>query len=162
MKKRKIFMVLLLICCLVITSMPVHAKSNTTYTVKKVASKTYKNRWGIKKITKSEAELLARIVYLEARGEGDKGERAVIETILNRVASKKFPDSIKKVLSQKNQFSTYKYRNKAKVRSKELKNIYKVLNGDSKILTKKVVYFGTRPYNKKIELRYKNHYFCRY
>lgn len=163
MKKRnKLFMALLLVCCLFVTSMPVCAKSSTTYTINKVASKTYKNRWGIKKISKSDAKLLAQIVYLEARGEGDKGEQAVIETILNRVSSKKFPNSIKKVLSQKNQFPTYKYRNKAKVRSKELKNIYKVLNGNTKILSKKVMFFSTRPYNKKIELKYKNHYFCRY
>ena len=160
---RKLLLPLLLICCLFVTSMPVSAaKSSTTYTTSKVASKTYKNRWGIKKISKSDAKLLAQIVYLEARGEGDKGERAVIEVVFNRVNSKKFPNSIKKVLSQKGQFSTYKYRNKAKVRSKELRNIYKVLNGDSHILSKKVVFFGTRPYNKKVELKYKHHYFCRY
>ena len=99
MKKRnKLFMALLLVCCLFVTSMPVCAKSSTTYTVKKVASKTYKNRWGIKKISESEAKMLAQIVYLEARGEGDKGERAVIETVFNRVYSKKFPGSIKKVI----------------------------------------------------------------
>lgn len=162
MKKNKIILTLLLVCCLFVSSVPVQASSNNTYTVSKVASKTYKNRWGIKKISKADAKLLAQIVYLEARGEGDKGEQAVIEAIFNRVSSKKFPGSIKKVLSQKNQFSTYKYRNKAKVRSKELKNIYKVLNGDTKILSKKAVFFGTRPYNKKLELKYKHHYFCKY
>jgi len=162
MKKNKLILALLLICCLLVSSVPVQASSTNTYTVNKVASKTYKNRWNIKKISKSDAKLLAQIVYLEARGEGDKGEQAVVETILNRVHSKKFPNSIKKVLSQKNQFSTYKNRNKAKVRSKELKNIYKVLNGQTKILSKKAVFFGTRPYNKKIELKYKHHYFCRY
>lgn len=162
MKKNKIIIALLLVCCLFTVSMPVSAKSNTTYTVNKVVSKTYKNRWGIKKITKSEAQLLAQIVYLEARGEGDKGEQAVIETVFNRVASKKFPNSITKVLSQKNQFSTYRYRYKAKVRSNELENIDKVLNGQTNRVSKKVLFFGTRPYNRKVEWRYKNHYFCRY
>lgn len=162
--KRKIIVGLLLICCLVVSSMPVsvQAKSKTKYTVDYVASKTYNNRWGIKKVTKEEVRCLARIVYLEARGEGDKGEQAVIETILNRVAHKKFPNKITKVLSQKNQFTTWRKRFNAPVREKELKNIYKVLNGKTSVVSKKVVFFSTRPYNRKIELHYKHHYFCRY
>lgn len=160
-KKKRIFLSLLLICSLIVmSSTPVEAK--TKYTVNYVASQKYSNRWGIKKISKSEVKVLAQIVYLEARGEGDKGEQAVIETILNRVKSSKFPNSITKVLSQKNQFTTWKNRNKAPVRAKELKNIYKVLNGKTKILSKKAVFFSTRPYNRKIELHYKHHYFCRY
>lgn len=158
-----VFTVLVLICCVLMPPKIVQAKDNKKYTVNYVASKEYKNKWGIKKITKTEAKMLAQIVYLEARGEGDKGEQAVVEVVLNRVSSKKFPGSIKKVLSQKNQFSTYKIRNKAKVREKELRNIYKVLNGQTNILkNKKTVFFGTRPYNKKIQLKYKHHYFCRY
>lgn len=158
-----IFTILVLICCVLMPPKIVQAKDDKKYTVNYVASKEYKNKWGIKKITKTEAKMLAKIVYLEARVESDKGEQAVVEVVLNRVSSKKFPGSIKKVLSQKNQFSTYKIRNKAKVREKELRNIYKVLNGQTNILkNKKTVFFGTRPYNKKIQLKYKHHYFCRY
>ena len=161
LKHWKIFVVILMVCCLLIPPVSVHAAPKK-YTTTTVSNQKYSNRWKIKKITKSEAKLLAQIVYLEARGDGDKGEQAVIEVIFNRVASKKFPNTIKGVLSQKNQFPTYKYRNKAKIRSKELKNIYKVLHGDTKILSKKAVFFGTKPYNKKVELKYKSHYFCRY
>lgn len=162
LKHWKIFVVILMVCFLLVPPVSVQAAPKK-YTTTTVSSQKYSNRWKIKKITKSEAKLLAQIVYLEARGEGNKGEQAVLEVIFNRVASKKFPNTIKGVLSQKNQFSTYKYRNKAKVRSTELKNIYKVLNGETKILkSKKTVFFGTRPYNKKVELKYKHHYFCRY
>ena len=162
LKHWKNFVVILMVCCLLVPPVSVQAAPKK-YTTTTVSNQKYSNRWKIKKITKSEAKLLAQIVYLEARGEGNKGEQAVLEVIFNRVASKKFPNTIKGVLSQKNQFSTYKYRNKAKVRSTELKSIYKVLHGDTKILkNKKTVFFGTRPYNKKIELKYKHHYFCRY
>ena len=55
--KKKFLLVALLICCLFVTSIPVSASTNsTTYTTSKVASMTYKNRWGIKKISKSEKE----------------------------------------------------------------------------------------------------------
>lgn len=164
MKNTRRIIVGLLISCLVLSSVPttVQAKSKTKYTVSYVASKTYKNRWNIKKVTKEEVRNLARIVYLEAGNQGDKGEQAVIETIFNRVAHKKFPNKITNVLSQKNQFTTWKRRGRAPVREKELKNIYKVLSGKSYMVSKKVVFFSTRPYNRKIELHYKDHYFCRY
>ena len=92
MKKNKIrflsiLTVLVLTCCFLKPPKIVQAKDNKKYTVNYVASKEYKNKWGIKKITKTEAKMLAQIVYLEARGEGDKGELAVIEVVLNRVSS---------------------------------------------------------------------------
>lgn len=172
-KKKCIFITMFIMTLLLLFPMNSEAKSNTQttkttaakpnpYTVKKVSSKKYKNRWGIKKISQKELKTLAKIVYLEAGNQGDKGERAVIEVIFNRVASKKFPNSIMKVLSQKHQFSTWGYVNKGKLRTKEIKNIYKVLNGDTNILSKKAVFFSRGPYNRKIELHYKAHYFCRY
>ena len=42
-------------------------------------------------VTEEERELIARIVYLEARGEPTQGQQAVAEVILNRVAAEKFP-----------------------------------------------------------------------
>ena len=43
---------------------------------------------------------LAEAVYFEARGEGLAGQAAVAEVILNRVASKKFPSTVCKVINQ--------------------------------------------------------------
>ena len=164
MTKSKKTLYILILCTMLLCavfSIQSEAKSST-YTVKNISSQTYKNRWGIKKISSNTLRTLAKIVYLEAGNQGDKGEQAVIEVIFNRVASKKFPNTIQKVLSQRNQFSTLRYINKGKVRKTELKNIYKVLSGKTKILSKKAVFFSRRPYNGKIELHYKAHYFCKY
>lgn len=160
-KKKSIFIGMAILSMLVFFPMKSEAKANE-YNAKKIASEKYDNRWGIKKVTKAEVELLARITYLEAGNQGNKGEQAVIETIFNRVAHKRFPKTITKVLSQKNQFSTWKSRSRGKIRQQELKNIYKVLSGKTDILSKKVVYFSVGAMNRKIELHYKNHYFCRY
>lgn len=50
---------------------------------------------------------LSRIIYAESGNQSLKGKMAVGNVIMNRVKSKKFPNSIVGVLSQKNQFSTY-------------------------------------------------------
>ncbi|MEM6409014.1 MAG: cell wall hydrolase [Pseudomonadota bacterium] len=43
---------------------------------------------------------LSEAIYFEARGESLKGQIAVAEVILNRVASPKFPDTVCKVINQ--------------------------------------------------------------
>ena len=48
----------------------------------------------------AQEECLAVAIYHEARGEGVKGQFAVAEVILNRVASRKFPNSICGVVFQ--------------------------------------------------------------
>lgn len=56
-------------------------------------------------ITDEEKELLARICVAEAEAECEEGQRFVIDTILNRVDSDDYPDSIKAVIFQKGQFT---------------------------------------------------------
>lgn len=53
----------------------------------------------------SEQECLARAVYFEARGESLDGQLAVADVVLNRVASKRYPDTICAVVVQRAQFS---------------------------------------------------------
>ena len=49
--------------------------------------------------------LIAMVVIGEAEGEPEEGKRLVIDTILNRVDSKDFPNSIEDVIFQRNAFS---------------------------------------------------------
>src|ERR671916_33370 len=56
----------------------------------------------------AEQDCLASAIYFEARGEPIKGQLAVAEVVLNRVASKKYPDSICAVVKQPWQFSFVK------------------------------------------------------
>ncbi len=50
--------------------------------------------------------LIALVTMAEAEGECEEGKRLVIDTILNRVDSEHFPDSVYDVIYQKNQFSS--------------------------------------------------------
>lgn len=55
-------------------------------------------------LTDAEINLLAVITMAEAEGESEYGKRLVIDTILNRMDSDEFPDSVEGVIFQKNQF----------------------------------------------------------
>lgn len=50
-------------------------------------------------------ELIALVTMAEAEGECEEGKRLVIDTILNRVDSHHFPDTVQEVIWQPNQFS---------------------------------------------------------
>lgn len=49
--------------------------------------------------------LIALLTVTEAEGECEEGQRLVIDTVLNRLDSDYFPDTITEVIYQKNQFS---------------------------------------------------------
>ena len=119
------------------------------------------NRWGIE-LTEDEIDLLAKIVWVEARGESEKGQRAVIEVIFNRMVSDLFPDTLYDVLSQKKptQFSSWKHREKAKPTDKEYNSIYEVLNGNSNVLREDTLYFATKKLKSRLDVKIGDHYFC--
>ncbi|MBM7623467.1 cell wall hydrolase [Sporohalobacter salinus] len=58
-----------------------------------------------KTISRKELNLLARLVSSEARGEPFIGQVAVGAVVLNRVVSNHFPDSIRRVIYQPDQFA---------------------------------------------------------
>lgn len=119
------------------------------------------NRWGIE-LTEEEIDLLAKIVWVEARGESEEGQRAVIEVIFNRMTSDLFPDTLYDVLSQKKptQFSSWKHREKAKPTEKEYNSIYEVLNGNSNVLREDTLYFATKKLKSRLDVKIGDHYFC--
>ncbi len=53
-----------------------------------------------------EAEILKKIAMAEAEGESTEGKALVMLVVLNRVWSNEFPNTIKEVVFQENQFST--------------------------------------------------------
>ena len=55
--------------------------------------------------TDDEVELLAALVYCEAGNQSYEGKLAVANVVLNRLNSSQFPNTIKDVIYQKNQFS---------------------------------------------------------
>lgn len=57
-------------------------------------------------LPESDIDLLALVTMAEAEGESELGKRLVIDTILNRVDSDQFPDTVYDVIYQKNQFTS--------------------------------------------------------
>ena len=88
------------------TSKPT-ASSNTT-TSKPITSNTSTN---ITTGTTTELDMLACVIYQEAGGNGscDTCRRRVADVVLNRVADSRFPNTIKEVLTAKNQYGRFHY-----------------------------------------------------
>lgn len=57
-------------------------------------------------LTDEEIELIALVTMAEAEGECEKGKRLVIDTILNRMDSRYFPDTVKDVIYQPYHFES--------------------------------------------------------
>lgn len=118
------------------------------------------NRWNID-LNDDEIELLAKILWLESRGESQQGKECVVEVIFNRMISDKFGGSLYEVLSSKRQFSTWRMRYKANPTSDEFNVIYDVLEGRSNHLAKDYVYFSTKRVNGKGFIKIGNHWFSK-
>lgn len=74
----------------------------------------------ISNFTEYEKYLIYQITYAEAGNQTMQGQRAVIEVILNRVLSNKYPNSVEGVLSQRGQFVTWKLRDKVRYNSQQV------------------------------------------
>lgn len=57
-------------------------------------------------LTDEEVELIALLTMAEAEGECEYGQRLVIDSVLNRMDSAHFPDTVHDVIYQKNQYSS--------------------------------------------------------
>lgn len=56
-------------------------------------------------LSESDIRLLATVTMAEAEGESEYGKRLVIDTILNRMDSERFPNTVSGVIYQQSQFS---------------------------------------------------------
>lgn len=104
------------------------------------------NRWGIQ-LTLEEIEILCRVVQLEAGGEIRNGKYATTETILNRIISTKYPNTLLGVLSQKGQFGTWKdiATIKATPTADTYESVFMVLIGQTNVLEIDRTKFNTQP-----------------
>lgn len=126
-----------------------------------IPAEPIKNRWGIA-LTPSEIDLLARIVMLEAGGEGVLGQQAVTEVIFNRMVSSCYGGSLEYVLGAKGQFSTWKNRfsSRAVPSQQVLISVLSVLNGETNILPANTLYFSRKAQNRRIQAKIGRHIFC--
>ena len=121
----------------------------------------FDNRWDIE-LTEEEIDLLAKILWVEARGESDEGQKAIVEVVFNRMVSEEFPDTLYEVLSQKKpvQFASWKLRDTAVPTEKEYNAIYDVLSGQTDILREDTIYFATSKLTSDLDVKIEHHYFC--
>lgn len=93
-----------------------------------------------------EIELLALVTVAEAEGESEEGKRLVIDTVLNRVDSERFPNTIHDVVYQKNQFtSMWNGRTKRCVVTDEIRQL--VISELTQRTNYDVLYFRTKYYH---------------
>ena len=114
-------------------------------------------------MTEEEYELLAKVLYLEARGESFEGQQAVVEVVFNRVMSTGFPDTVEGVLMQTSpcvQFVVIGDLHKAYPNETQYAAIEAALQSEG--IVGDAVYFSTKPYNDNTIVRHiGGHYFCK-
>jgi len=137
-----------------------HANNNVS-TKSTILAKTNTNN-ETSKYTKEEINLLESVAYLEAGNQGLLGMRLVVDVILNRVESAKFPNNIKDVIFQPGQFSTArKIDENANTLISE--NVRKAVSLEisGKRVDENSLYFARHPITKKGLYQVGDHYFSR-
>lgn len=110
-------------------------------------------------VTADEREMLARLVWLEARGESAEGQQAVAEVVLNRVAADNFPDSVEDVIFQKRQFAPAARIPNAEPGEAQYQAVDAALYGVP-VLPMDVVYFSRKGENDNVWGTIGGHVFC--
>ena len=112
-------------------------------------------------LTDEEKELIYRITYLESGNQPIEGQRAVMEVILNRVISERWPDTVTEVLSSPGQFSTWRKRDR--VTEEQLQEMEEVLKlvylEEEQILTSEYMYFNCEEHFSENCIKIKGHWF---
>jgi len=114
------------------------------------------------KYTKEEINLLESVAYLEAGNQGLLGMRLVVDVILNRVKSPKFPNNIHDVIFQPGQFSTARKidENADTLISENVKKAVS-LEISGKKVDEDSLYFARKPVTQKGLYQVGDHYFSR-
>lgn len=115
-------------------------------------------RYGVE-LTWEEIQLLAKVVWVEARGECNEGQQAVAEVALNRLVSGNFPNNLHDVIYGENQFRSAKFLEDAEPYQLQYEMIENALYGPY-ILPMDVVYFATTAKTEKVWGQIGGHIFC--
>lgn len=94
-------------------------------------------------LTMDERELLARMVWVEARGEPFEGQQAVAEVVLNRLVASNFQDSIESIVMAEGQFNSSKFLDDAEPYQTQYEAVEHALKGPY-VLPINTVYFSQR------------------
>lgn len=95
-------------------------------------------------LTMDERELLARMVWVEARGEPFEGQQAVAEVVLNRLVAPNFQNSIESIIMAQGQFNSAKFLDEAEPNQTQYEAVEHALKGPY-VLPINTVYFAQQP-----------------
>lgn len=110
-------------------------------------------------LTLEEEDILARLIWAEARGECPEGQQAVAEVVLNRMVSEDFADSLEAVICGDGQFRGAAFMEDALPAQAQYDAIEKALYGPN-ILPMDVYYFATWETNDNVWGQIEDHIFC--
>lgn len=110
-------------------------------------------------LTLEQEDLLASVIWVEARGECQAGQQAVAEVVLNRLVSDRFPDNLNDVIYGEGQFRSAKFLEDAEPYQTQYEAIERALYGPN-VLPMDVYYFATTPKTSKVWGGIGGHIFC--
>lgn len=110
-------------------------------------------------LTYEERELLASVIWVEARGECLEGQQAVAEVVFNRLISPQFSDTLSDVIYGSEQFCSILHVEDAEPGQAQYQAIDRALYGEN-ILPTDVVYFSRKPTNDSVWGEIGHHVFC--
>ena len=111
------------------------------------------------KLTFAERQLLARVVWAEARGESPEGQQAVAEIVLNRMHSDGFPDNLRDVIYGEGQFRSVNVLEDAEPIQAQYQAIERATYGPY-VLPEDVTYFARYAVNNNVWGTIGGHTFC--
>ena len=92
-------------------------------------------------LTEDETKLLAKLIYVEARGECEDGQQAIAEVVLNRYTSDLFGTSLTAIINDEDAFVPQKLLKEAKPGQAQYEAIDRALYGPY-VLPKEVMFYG--------------------
>lgn len=110
-------------------------------------------------LTYEERQLLARVIWVEARGECAQGQQAVAEVVLNRMASPNFGDTLSNVIYAEGQFRSVPYLDDAEPYQAQYDAIERAIYGPY-VLPEDVVHFATFRTSDNVWGQIGGHIFC--
>jgi hypothetical protein len=110
-------------------------------------------------LTYEEKMLLSRVIWVEARGESAEGQQAVAEVILNRLASDRFPNTLKSVIYAPDQFRSVPFLDEATPEQAQFDALEHAIYGPY-VLPEGVVHFATFKTNQNVWGEIGGHIFC--
>lgn len=110
-------------------------------------------------MTEQQKELLARLVWNEARGESAEGQQAVAEVLLNRFAVDTSARNVAEIIYGEGQFRSVDFLDTARPTQAQYDAIERAIWGPY-VLPKDVYYFATYETNSNVWGTIGNHIFC--